>query len=364
MPCALRTCLRLTPVLVIASGAVDRRQAPPADGFDVQRIAEGVYAAIRTDPPGLMFEANAGFIIGADEAVVIDGGSNPSSAQALLAALRSLTDRPVRTVIATHWHDDHVIGLQVWRDTFPDVDVVAHVTAWQDLTTDGAANRRQMAEQGPGTVAFLRGLLEQSKGLDREPITDEERASHASSIALAEKHIAQIPLFRPVRPTVEVADRLTLERAGRALDVRWLGRGHTRGDLVVHLPAEGIAFAGDLVSWPVPLVGTTSFPADFAATVEKLIALRAGVLVPGHGPVLREDAHIRAVARLLAAIRDGTAAAVARGETLEQTRRSVDLSEFRRALAGESRVWRLLFDSYVAGPAVARAYEQALAVAR
>jgi hypothetical protein len=80
--------------------------------------------------------------------------------------------------------------------------------------------------------------------------------------------------------------------------------------------------------------------------------------------VLREDAHIRAVARLLAAIRDGTAAAVARGETLEQTRRSVDLSEFRRALAGESRVWRLLFDSYVAGPAVARAYEQALAVAR
>jgi glyoxylase-like metal-dependent hydrolase (beta-lactamase superfamily II) len=163
---------------------------------------------------------------------------------------------------------------------------------------------------------------------------------------------------------VEVADRLTLEQAGRALDVLWLGRGHTRGDLVVHLPAEGIVFAGDLVSWPVPLVGTTSFPADFATTVEKLIALRAGVVVPGHGPVLRDDTHLRTVVRLLAAIRDGTAAAVARGETLEQTRKSVDLGEFRRALAGESRVRRLLFDNYVAGPAVARAYEHASSTPR
>lgn len=364
MPSLLHRTFVFATFILLASVAAYAQEAAKGAGFDVQRVADGVYALVRTDPPGLMFEANAGFVIGAEEVVVIDGGSNPSSAYALLAALRSLTDRPVKTLIATHWHDDHVIGLQEWRDTFPDAEIVAHATAWQDLTTDGAANRRQMAEQGPGTVAFLRGLLEQGRGLDREALTDEERTSHASSIALAEKHIAQIPSFRPVRPTVEVADRLTLERAGRALDVRWLGRGHTRGDLVVHLPAEGIVFAGDLVAWPVPLVGTTSFPADFATTVEKLIALRAAAVVPGHGPVLRDDTHLRTVARLLAAIRDGTAAAVARGETLEQTRRSVDLSEFRRALAGESRVRRLLFDNYVAGPAVARAYEHASASPR
>ena len=65
------------------------------------------------------------------------------------------------------------------------------------------------------------------------------------------------------------------------------------------------------------------------------------------------------MSRLLDAITTRTRAAVARGETLEQARRSVDLSAFRREFAGDSRVRGLLFDQYVAGPAVARAYEAA-----
>ena len=111
------------------------------------------------------------------------------------------------------------------------------------------------------------------------------------------------------------------------------------------------------MSWPVPLVGTTSFPLDYGATLENLLALRPAVLVPGHGPVLRDDAYVRLMIRMLASIRTQTEAAVSRGETLEQARRSVNLDEFRRAIGGESKVRVLLFNQYVAGPAVARAYE-------
>ena len=122
-----------------------------------------------------------------------------------------------------------------------------------------------------------------------------------------------------------------------------------------------LAIVGDLVSWPVPLVGTTSHPSDFASTLQHLLALEASVVVPGHGPVQRDDTYVRLVARLLAAVRDRTAAAVARGETLEQARKSVDLSEFRKAIAGDSALRGFAFDNYVAGPGVAVAHREAQA---
>ena len=77
--------------------------------------------------------------------------------------------------------------------------------------------------------------------------------------------------------------------------------------------------------------------------------------IPGH----QHDAYVRTLARLLASIRDQTAAAVARGETLEQARKSVDLTEFRTLIAGESQLKRVIFHMYVTTPAIDAAYRQA-----
>ena len=357
-----------TVACVAAMLALPARPAPSlaqdGSGFVVEPIAEGVHALLRTDPPGLMFEANAAFIVGAADVVVIDGGSNPASALAVLAAVRRATSRPVRWVINTHWHDDHMMGNAVWRDTFPEVRFIAHATAGQDLETHGAANRRQMLEQGPQYVSFLRQQLQQGKGLDGQPITPDERASHLSSIALAEHLFAQARSLRPLGPDLGFETRLVLDHGGRTIELHHLGRAHTRGDIVVHLPAEGILFVGDLISAPTPLVGSTSFPLDYGPTLERVIGLPHRMIVPGHGPVLRDDVHAQRMVRLLSAIATQTTAAVARGESLAETRRSVDLSAFRREFAGDSRLLGLLFDNYVAGPAVARAHEAARSAAR
>lgn len=354
--------LLLAAALLLAATPLSAQQsaaAPASPPFDVQRIADGVHVLVRTDPPGLMFEANAAFIVNDEDVVVIDGGSNPASAQAVLAAIRRTTPKPVRFVINTHWHDDHMMGNMVFRDTFPAVEFIAHATAGEDLATDGARNRRQMVEQGPQMAAFLRDRVAQGRSLDDSALSDEERASHLSSLRLAEHFFAQAPGFRPIAPTMALERRLTLRRGGRTIDVHWLGRAHTRGDLVVHLPEDGIVFAGDLVSWPIPLIGSTSFPLEYGATLEKVLALPHAMIVPGHGPVLRDDAYVSLMIRLLAAIRSGTQAAVARGETLEQARKSIDLGALRREFAGDSPVRALLFDNYVAGPAVARAFQAA-----
>ena len=343
------------------AGAQTTATAPSGRKFVVQRLAEGIHAVIRTDPPGLMFEANSAFIIGDHDVIVVDGGSNPASALEVLAALRRLTTKPVRYVINTHWHGDHVTGNRVYADSFPGVDFIAHATSLADLNTEGLVAQKGFVDNAAGYANQLRGLLGKSAGLDGHPLSAEERESHLTSIALVDYALAAVPMARHTPPTMTLDDRMTLHRGERTIDVRWFGKAHTRGDIVIHLPKEGILFTGDLVAAPVPLVGSTSFPLEYGATLEKMLELRPSTIVPGHGPVQRDDSYARLMARMLDSIKSQTEAAVARGETLQQTRRSVDLAEFRRLIAGDSKVRAMLFSQYVQGPAVARAFEAASA---
>lgn len=348
---------------LLAAGPA-RAASGPASNFEVQPVAEGVYAVIRQDPPGLMVDANSVFIVNEDDVVVVDTSGAPSTAKEVVAALRKITGKPVRYVVNTHWHDDHIIGDTVYREAFPGVEFIGHAKAREYLPGQGAVNRKGFLEGAPQAIEMLRGLLAQNKSLNGGEITAEERASYESDIRLAELAVKEGPGVPLTLPTITVEERLTLYRGNRTIDIRHLGRGHTGGDLVVHLPNEGIVITGDLVVWPVPLVGSDqSHVSEWSATLEKVMALKPAVIVPGHGPVLRDDSYLKTLARLFASIQQQTAAAVARGETLEQARKSVDLEEIRKILAGDSPVRNTLFRTYVAAPAVAAAFREASAKA-
>ncbi|HJQ67819.1 MAG TPA: hypothetical protein VKA70_02535 [Blastocatellia bacterium] len=82
---------------------------------------------------------------------------------------------------------------------------------------------------------------------------------------------------------------------------------------------EGILITGDLGVWPVPLVGNPqSHIGDWAATLEKLIALRPSIIVPGHGPVLRDDSYLKLLAEMFAHIKSQTEAAAFREATAKR----------------------------------------------
>jgi cyclase len=348
----------------VAAGAPadqpQNQKAPASAGdFEIQKLSEGVYAAIRKQPPLFSFDPNNVFIINDDDVIVVDANASLAATKELLAALRKLTGKPVKYVINTHWHDDHIVGNQVWREAFPGVEFIGHASALKDRPTIGAANRRGMLEGGKAYAARLRDLVEQNKSLAGAPITEEERVNYLGDVAWLERALAEAPGVQIILPTLTVEDRLTLHRGDRTIDIRHLGRGHTGADLIVHLPSEGVLITGDLVVWPIPLIGSTSYPAAYSATIEKLLTLPANIIVPGHGPVMRDQEYIKLLSRLLISLKEQTAAAVARGETLEQTRKSVDLTEFRRLLAGDSTLKRILFGDYVSGAGVAAAFREA-----
>jgi glyoxylase-like metal-dependent hydrolase (beta-lactamase superfamily II) len=336
--------------------------APPA-GVTIEKLADGVYAAIRREPAGFIFQSNSVFVIGPDDVIVVDTQFTLEATREVLAALRAVTSKPVRFVVNTHWHDDHVTGNQVYRDAFPGVAFVACTAMGQDMATEGAKNRAAYAKSARGTVGYLADLLARDRDLGGRPMDAEEHRSYASDTTLVGRYAAEAAEVEPVLPTITFDDSLTLHQGARDIQLLRLGRAHTRGDIVVRLPQEDIVVAGDLVVWPVPTVGTTSYPLDFPRTLDRLLALGATTIVPGHGPVMRNDAYVRQVKALLESLDRQVLAAVARGDTLEQVRAAVRLDAFRDALAAGHPLREDVFDYYVAQPAVARAYAQATAAA-
>ncbi|PYS67404.1 MAG: hypothetical protein DMF69_23155 [Acidobacteria bacterium] len=327
--------------------------------FKIVKVADGVYAAIRTEPPGLTVNANSVFIINDEDVVVVDTTLTPGTARETIAALRQLTNKPVKYVINTHWHDDHIMGNQVYRDTFPGVEFIGHTSLTDYLPTTGLTNRRgAMSEQGyPAFINALKSRLDKNESVFGGPMTTEEREGYSGSVGIAERYMAENPGVEIVLPTTTVRERLTLQRGKRTIDIRYLGRGHTSGDLVVYLPKERVVIAGDLVVWPVPYVGSPqSHPGNWSKALQQILALRPKRIVPGHGPVLKEDSQLKAMSRLFSTIDEQVRAAVKRGENLEQVRSGINLDYFRDMFAGDSRMRKLIFRNYVVGPAVEAAY--------
>ena len=115
----------LVMVVLAAHRAAAQAPAAHAPNFTVEKIAEGVYAVIRTEPPGYLFQSNSTFIVCDSDVIVVDPQFTLAATKEVIAALRTITSKPVTYVINTHSHEDHVVGNQVYRDEYPGVKFIA-----------------------------------------------------------------------------------------------------------------------------------------------------------------------------------------------------------------------------------------------
>ena len=329
-------------------------------GFHIEKVSEGVYAAIRNNAPGLGADATSVFLINDEDVVVVDTTGSLAGAREELAELRKLTSKPVRYVINTHWHFDHVTGNQIYREAFPGAEIIASAAMREDMATKAEKSGKEMAAGLPQFIKDLRELIEKKQNFAGEPINDAERKSYQSDIAQAEGVVAEAKDIRITLPTIAIDQTMTLHRGKRTIEIRQLGRSHTRGDIIVWLPEEKIAITGDLVVHPVPLMGSDqSYIGDWSASLEKLRALQPRVIIPGHGDLLRDDKYVTTLIGLTKSLVEQAKAAVARGETLEDARKTVNVDEYRKAIAGDDRLLGFIFRVYVRNAGFAAAYREA-----
>jgi cyclase len=342
---------------VFGAQVLSAREIVQSPNLEIVRLDSDVYAAIRHDPLSLAVNSNSLIVVRDKDVVVVDAQFTRAATQETIAAIRKITRKPVGYVINTHWHDDHVAGNQVYRDSFPSVRFVMQQNTVADLKVLGIPNRKQQVEAVPQVVERFERLLSMGLGIDSTPASRAERTAVTSAIGIVRQYLNEAPGFRPVTPTDTVLRRMMLGQGRDRIDLLWFGPGNTQGDLVVHLPERGIVASGDLVVAPIPLA-FNSYPASWVDVLDSLKALEPRILVPGHGPVMRNLRYLSSVQDWLSRIDSSATAAVERGDSLGQALGSVTLDDVRRQVTGNEKWMNFLFRQFFVKPAVTAAFQQ------
>lgn len=345
-------------LIVFACACATAAAAAPAPGspdYSLTTLAPGVHALTWTRE-AISPEPNVLIVVNDEDVLVVDSSMFPSTARTIIGEIRKLTPKPVRYLVNTHWHDDHLFGNAEFKDAWPAVQIVGHVNTRIDAAEQAFGAIPQDVENTKGLLAKYEGILAAGKPDDGRVLTEERRARVEEVIGLYKRYLAEIPNVRTELPDLTVAGNLTLYKGSRTIEVRYLGRGNTRGDLIVYLPKDHIVATGDLVVAPTPF-GIGSYYAEWEQTLAKLQGLDAATLFLAHGPVQHDWTYVSQLRRLLTDLVARVNAEIAKGATLEEVKARVTLEDWKKTLAGDDDLKKRAFDAYFVQPAVERQYK-------
>jgi cyclase len=281
--------------------------------FELKKVADGVYAAIAR--PRTPINCNAAVVVYDEGVLVVDTHSRPSSAKALIEQIKSVSDKPVRYAVDTHFHWDHAQGNKAYPVAFPrQVAIVASEATRESLKTEGVVRVKQQLEQAPTQIAERRKRLAEEKDAAARTRLQDEIAQH-------ESYVAELKSLELVLPDLTFDKSLILHRSDRAIVLLFLGRGHTAGDVVAYLPQQKVVATGDLLHGWMPFMGD-GYPPEWVATLDQLGKLDFEWIVGGHGDV-KPRAHLTTFRSYLSDLIDETRRARERGEALDKAKGSV-----------------------------------------
>jgi glyoxylase-like metal-dependent hydrolase (beta-lactamase superfamily II) len=324
----------------VALGVAGTAAAQTKDaGARIERVASGVYVIIHDDATDQWPHGNTGVIVTDEGVLVVDATYLPSRAQADIALIRALTDKPVRYLVFTHWHFDHNNGAVAYRDAFPGITIVSERQTRDWITLNADYWARMSTAPGSTRRAALAALeQEAASGSDStgRTLSVEARRRAQQAVGQRKGELAELASLTVVAPNLVFDGALTLWLGGRRIELQDRGRANSPHDVTIYLPQDSVLFTGDIVvQSPLPFVGA-SWPVPWIEVLQRLEAVPMKSLVPGHGPVMHDLRYLRQVRTMLEAATARVTAMALKGRTLEQVQDSVTLNDVR----GREPAWQ------------------------
>jgi len=282
--------------------------------FDIKPVSDGVYAAIAK--PQYKVNCNAAIIILDDSVLVVDTHSKPSAARALIAQIKKLTDKPVRYVVNTHFHWDHYQGNQAYPSSWPaEVEIISSEATRQGIEQRGIPRVKHEMLTMPDEIKSLQDQLQKAtEGKQREEIQ--------GNLRQAQDYLAELKSMQITLPTLTFDHSLILHRKSKTVEILWLGRAHTDGDVFVYLPNEKVIAAGDALHGWTPNMND-GYPYDWIQTLDAAEKLDFQYVIGGHGDVIQGKEKFELWKQYFGDVMAQTAEAYASGATQEQAEKDV-----------------------------------------
>jgi cyclase len=328
---------------LVAVAAQSRRPAGTThsgDAFRFNKVKDGVYHAVGTG--ALAVVGNSSFIVNDNDVIVVDDHVSPAAAWVLLEEIKKVTPKPVTTVINTHFHFDHAHGNQIFE---PAVQIIGH-----EFT------RRMLLNNSIGMPLYqnyLTGMPGQIDALKKQIASATDAAAKAklqTQLQVTENNLASQKELKPTPPNVTMTTQMTLFRGKREIQIRFLGRGHTAGDVVVYLPNEKVVMTGDFLTAGLSNM-SDSFPNEWADSLDALKKLDFDTVLPGHGEAFTDKAKIDYFQAYLRDVWSEVSKLKQQGISAEETAKRADLTKHKEhlpiqgpgvPLIGVQRVYELL----------------------
>ena len=328
--------------LVLCAGLITSASAasaltPPDTSLTKEVLADGVYLFRAPSALDVWTATNVVVIVNEQDVTVFDSNTRPRTARMVIAEIRKITPKPVRTLINSHWHQDHWSGNDEYVKAFPGLQIVATTQTRDYMKRMGS---KFFADGLNASVARQRAALDSSiksgKQRDGSPLTAEARRTAEKDIAETAAFAAEVAAIPRVYPTIAYSDSLALWSGRR--EVRLISvTGDATGSTVLYLPAEKILVMGDALvtqeegNGPPPWTTNSYAITPWLNSLRGLERLDANIVVPGQGPAFQDKVYLKLTGDLFASIISQVHAALERGlVTLAEVQAVVNVDSIGR----------------------------------
>ena len=310
-------------LFVLSSNTFLFSQEEPEEIKPIQ-VSDNLYAI--TELGG----GNIAFLITEEGIIVVDATYLPSVAKNMVSIIEKVSDKPIKYLILTHSHGDHINGIAGIPD---DVKIIAHENLTENNMNFTEARNVDLKENlFPNFLADLKMQMDSIKDKNSEEYKGLEQRYNANN-----EYFSELKTIKFRKPEITFADKYELELGGEKIILEYTGAGHTNDNIVVKFPKHNVIHTGDLIfngAIPYVIVEHGANTQGWVKVLDQLYSEKFDHVIPGHGDLTNNEG-FKVQAEYFKKLTKKVQVLKNEGLNLEEIKSKIDIAEFGLTISAD-----------------------------